>query len=200
MDADGEKIKLNFQTKKNEGFARKFFFSPARVTENYVYQKDESITLFWSRELNKTNKKILSENFLSLGNAMGVSSFTAERMDEEENLGLVLTQSGMSFSRKELIDLASADMNEVSAHLAERCQVKALECAKDGKYNKIMNNLKQILKKPWQSMRGDLGLLLINEPALIYSVVKTLKLKKDLYFKVLSEKFQSLQGFAPLEI
>jgi hypothetical protein len=45
----------------------------------------------------------------------------------------------------------------------------------------------------------ELGFLLIDEPTLIHSLVKTMGLNKKLSFKFLSENFQSLEGSATIE-
>jgi hypothetical protein len=45
-------------------------------------------------------------------------------------------------------------------------------------------------------VRVPLANLLMEEPALIYAYVKSLNLKKRVYFKFLNQKFQSLEGTA----
>jgi hypothetical protein len=45
-----------------------------------------------------------------------------------------------------------------------------------------------------------LSLVERKAPALIYSLVKVMKYKKEVYFKFLSESFQSLEGSSPILI
>ena len=63
-----------------------------------------------------------------------------------------------------------------------------------------MAKLNELIKQPWDKMRGEMGLLFVKEPAVIHSLIKTLQLKKEVYFKFLSEKFQSLEGSSSVEL
>ena len=68
------------------------------------------------------------------------------------------------------------------------------------KSNKISKLMKSWLGQNWDDVRDNLGFLLMEEPALINSYVKTIKSKKNIYFKFLNKKFQSLEGLAPIEV
>ena len=75
-----------------------------------------------------------------------------------------------------------------------------LSCAIEKRFNKIAKSLKGFTQKKWEEVRDKLGFLMIDGPALIHSYIKTIKSKKKVYFKSLNEKFQSMEGAAPIEI
>ena len=63
-----------------------------------------------------------------------------------------------------------------------------------------MEKVKDLLQRPWEDMKKQMGLLLVEQPALIYAMMKVKNAKKDVYFKFLSENFQSLEGSSPVEL
>ena len=75
-----------------------------------------------------------------------------------------------------------------------------LSCFREKRFNKIAKSLKGFTQKKWEEVRDKLGFLMIDGPALIHSYIKTIKSKKKVYFKSLNEKFQSMEGAAPIEI
>jgi hypothetical protein len=109
-------------------------------------------------------------------------------------------QMGLSFSRAEIEAIDSALLEDILVNYKSRCVALRLDCAKEKRFNKIANTLRGWLGKKWYEVRDSLGFLMMEEPALIYSYVKSMKLKKSIYFKFLNQKYQSLEGRAPIEI
>jgi hypothetical protein len=157
------------------------------------------MVVIWSSEMNKTDEKIFQKRFLSKGRIIGVKGFDRDLPDNVK-FGSVVSQIGIHISREELAAVDNIDMEEVTFHLRERCHKEKLSCRKESKLRKIIAKLNGFLKEPWAKMRGELGKLLLKEPAIIHAVVKTMNYKKEVYFKFLSEKYQSLEGSSPIEL
>ena len=168
-------------------------FRKLKNLNQYVYQTDESMVVIWTSEMNKVKNKEFEKNFFSKGRIMGVKGFN-RTIPENTSFGSVVSQIGFTFSKAEVESLKSADMNELVSHLHKRCSQERLSCWKPKVIRGMMAELKKYLAQPWTDLRSNLGRLLIKEPALVYSIVKTLKLEKEVYFKFLSEKFQSMEG------
>ena len=194
MDEDGVETELSIKGNRNKGFLR-----PLRNHVNYVYQNEKNIVIVWTSEMNKADEKAVEKNFFSKGRTMGVRGFDRE-IPEDEKFGSVVSQIGVGISQNEVHTLKFVNPEQIRELLLARCEKENLSCRKDGNLRKIMNKLKLLLAKPWDDMKGDFGLLLLKEPALIHSIVKSMKLKKDVYFKFLTEKYQSLEGSTSIEL
>lgn len=194
MNTDGVETELDFTGSRTKGI-----LTPHRVYQNFVYQTDEAMMLVWSSEMNRTGKAQLEKRFLSIGRTIGIKGFNRE-IPAKTRWGSVVSQIAVHITKKEVESVTDITMEELSYHLRAKCELENLPCKKESKIRKILNKLADLKNKPWKEMRGELGLLLIKEPAIIYAVVKTLKYKKEVYFKFLSEKFQSLEGSSAIEI
>ena len=194
LDEDGIETELDIVGRRNKGF-----LTPLRNHQDYVYQADESIVLVWSSEMNKTDAKAVENAFMSKGRILGVKGFDRE-MPEDTKFGSVVSQIGVHVSRKEAEGARKIDLEEMSYHLQTKCEFERLKCRKQKTLKKLMAKFKDLLMMEWKQMRGEMGLLLIKNPALVYAVVKTLKYKKEVYFKFLSERYQSLEGSSAIEI
>ena len=106
----------------------------------------------------------------------------------------------MSFTREELEAVNPVKLEEILDNFKSRCENMNLECAKERHFNKIAKSLRTYIGKKWEGIRDGLGFLMIDEPALIHAYIKTIKSKKSVYFKFLNEKYQSMEGEAPIEI
>lgn len=193
LNEDGVETELDFKGSKNKGY-----LTPLRNHQNFVYQTEEGMVVVWTSEMNKTDERALEKNFLSKGRIIGIKNFDRD-LPNNTKFGSVVSQIGIHVSRKEVDALKTADFELVTTYLKERCEKEKLSCRKEKNITKIVQKLKNLLTKPWKEMRGDMGLLMIKEPALIHAVVKAMKYKKEVYFKFLSERYQSMEGSSPIE-
>lgn len=194
MDFEGEHDVIDIKTGRSSGL-----FVPLRNHNRIVYQTDSGITLFWFSEMNKTNEEVLRRRFLNPGRVMGAKGFDAN-LPSGTKMGSALAQMGMSFTRQELENVTPAMLEEILGYFKNRCEVMRLECAGKRKFNKVAKSLRGWMNKSWEKVRDNLGFLMIDEPALIYSYIKAIKSNKKVYFKFLNQKYQSLEGSAPIEI
>ncbi len=194
MDFDGEEEVIDIKSRKSSGW-----LVPLRNHNRLVYQSESEITLFWFSEMNKANEDVLSRRFLIPGKIMGAKGFDSV-IPEGTKIGSTLSQMGMSFTRKELEAVTPDMLEEILSHFKTRCEEMSLECAGAKKFKKIAKDLRGYQDKKWEEVRDKLGFLMIDEPALIHSYIKTIKAKKKVYFKFLNETYQSMEGAAPIEI
>lgn len=194
MDYEEEQDVIDIRTRRSTGL-----FVPLRNHNNIVYQSDNAIILFWFSEMNKANEEVLGRKFLTPGKIMGAKGFDSV-LPEGTKLGSTLSQMGMSFTREELESISPEVLEEVLVQFKARCEQMNLDCAREKKFKKIAKTLRGYLNKKWEEVRDNLGFLMIDQPALIYSYIKTLKSKKKVYFKFMNQKFQSMEGAAPIEI
>jgi hypothetical protein len=194
LNEDGQETKLDFTGSRTKGF-----LSPLRNLQDFVYQTDDGMVVIWSSEMNKTNEDVVDQRFISRGRIIGVKGFN-RRIPDNTKFGSVVSQIGIHFSKKEMSILEEYQLQEFEEHFRSRCEMEKLSCRKEKNLKKVMVKFKELIQKPWDKMRGEMGLLFVKEPAVIHSLIKTLRLKKEVYFKFLSEKFQSLEGSSPVEI
>ena len=172
---------------------------PMRNHKRIVYQSDKGITLFWISEMNRAKIKHLKRAFIDPGKIMGARGFD-QMLPSESKIGSTMSQLGMSFDRQELEAVSPQMLEEILIHFKNRCEAMKLDCRTEHKQKKITRLLKQWTHQKWENMRDNLGFLLIEEPALIFCYLKAIKSKKTVYFKFLNQKFQSLEGMAPIDI
>jgi hypothetical protein len=194
VNEDGTEAELDVSGSQSKGI-----LAPVKSNQTFAYQTDESLIVVWASEMNKASAKAVEKFFLSKGRIIGIKGFDRELPDQEK-FGSVVTQIGFHVSRKEVEAIKKVDFNLVFGSLKDRCTKEKLSCRKESKSVKIIQNLIGMLKKPWNEMRGELGSLLIKEPALIHALFKAMGQKKEVYFKFLSGRFQSLEGSSTIEI
>jgi len=194
LDEDGVETKLDFTGSRNKGF-----LTPLRNLQDFVYQTADGLVVIWSSEMNKTDAGIVDNRFLSKGRIIGAKGFNREPPTNTK-FGSVVSQIGIHLSKKELLSIGEEKQEEIEEYFREKCEQEKLSCQKEKNVKKIMAKLQELLKRPWDKMRGELGLLFVKEPAIIYSLIQTMKFKKEVYFKFLSEKYQSLEGSSPVEV
>jgi hypothetical protein len=194
MDYEDEEDVLDMKSRRNSGF-----LLPLRNHHRLVYQTDQGIVLFWFSEMNRTDEKDLYRHFLGPGRLMGVKGFE-QNLPAETKVGSTLTQLGMSFTREELELIDDDVFEEIMNHYHNRCNEFALNCSQKKQFTKVRDTLKSFMNKKWAEVRDKLGFLMMDEPALIYAYVKTMKLKKRVYFKFLNQKYQSLEGATLIDL
>jgi hypothetical protein len=194
IDENGMNEDLDIRIKSNHGV-----LVPQRSHKKMVYQTDKNIILFWTSEMNRTHTPAIERNFLSYGRAIGISGFENE-IPDDTNFGSTVTHLGLAFTKDEVELMKDVDVNDLSFFLKQKCEEERLKCSKKKHFGEIINNFKNFVVQPWLEVRHDLGKLLSKEPALIFALVKSLKLEKKVYFKFLSEKFQSIEGTAVVEL
>lgn len=193
MNVDGEEDVIDMKIRRSSGW-----LVPLRNHNRLVYQTDSAIILFWFSEMNKADEDVLSRKFLTPGKLMGAKGFDIP-IPEGTKIGSTLAQMGMSFTREELDAVTPAKLEEILGHFKNRCEEMNLECRSNKQFNKIAKTLKSYMGQKWEVVRDNLGFLMIDEPALIHSYIKTIKSKKRVYFKFLNEKYQSMEGSSPIE-
>lgn len=194
MDFDDEEEVLDMKSQRSSGW-----FVPLRNHNRLVYQTDKSITLLWFSEMNNADDDVLARKFLTPGKMMGAKGFD-QSLPRNAKIGSTLSQLGMSFTRDELEAVTALMLEEILTNFKIRCESMELKCAKDRKFTKIAKTLREYREMKWEDVRDKLGFLMMDEPALIHSYIKTIKSTKRVYFKFLNEKYQSLEGTAPIEI
>lgn len=193
-DENGEETQLNLTSRKNGGI-----LAAIGNHSQYLYQNDESIMLYWTSEMSRPSAKILKKRFLSVGVAIGLDNFSRS-VPLDKKLGSVLTNLGVTFTKSEIEGLSSSNLEEIERNLITQCEDLNLKCRKEKTYKKIMKSLRIAAKTSWLESRKTIGSLLIKEPALIYSFIKTMNLKKKVYFRFLSGNFQSQEGLAAVPL
>ena len=149
--------------------------------------------------MNKANEEVLSQRFLTPGKIMGARGFGAA-LPPGTLIGSALSQMGVSFSREELEAITPEMLEEILVNFRARCEEMKLSCAQKKNFNKISKSLRSYMSRKWDEVKDKLGFLMIDEPALINSYIKTIGSKKKLYFKFLNEKFQSMEGSAEIVV
>ncbi len=193
MTYDDERDVMDIKETRNTGL-----LLPLKNYSRIVYQSESSMILFWFSEMNKAETKDLFKRFLTPGRIMGAKGFD-RALPEEKKLGSTQSQMGLSFSREEIESISSEKLDEILEQYKKRCSELDLDCKKDHYFNKVAKKLLNIYGRSWDELRESLGFLLIDEPALIHSFIKSLQAKKKVYFKFLNEKYQSLEGAAAIE-
>ena len=194
LNEDGEDSALDIR-----GSSTKGFLTPLRNHDQYVYQTDKHIVMVWASEMNKVTARTMEKTFFSKGRVLGIKGFNRE-IPNTTKFGSVVSQIGVNLSQDEVEEIKKMDMEEFSTNLEAKCIAESLSCLRDPVRLGLLKDFKKALTKPWSKLRGEFGLLLMKEPALFHTIVKTLKLEKEAYFKFLSEKYQSLEGSGEIEI
>lgn len=194
MNYEDESDVIDIKSRRSAGL-----FVPLRNHNKLVYQSDSAIILFWYSEMNKADESVLKRKFLTPGKVLGAKGFDSV-LPAGTKIGSTLSQMGMSFTREELENVTPNMLEEILVHFQARCEQMKLDCSRPKKFRKISKALRGYMNKQWDEVRDKLGFLMIDEPALIYSYIKTLKAKKKVYFKFLNQKYQSMEGAAPIEI
>jgi hypothetical protein len=158
-----------------------------------VWSKNDVITLFWSSEMKKTKGSTLERRFFDVGQAMGVDGFE-NKPDLNQKLGSTITQLGLGFTRDELEALNLANIDTLLGLIQNRCEELQMKCRKSKSFNKLSSQIKKVMSMPWEDKKHAIGALITKEPVIVFGIVKTLNLKKEVFFKFLSERFQSIQG------
>lgn len=183
---------LVFNSQKSKGF-----FLPFRDIHRMLYFSPRQMVLFWSGELKKVNSKLLDKRFLSIGRKIGVDGFDVE-IDPGLKMGSAMTQLGVTFNQSELALLTNSYQEVLNQNYLERCLAFGLKCQKAHVRQKVLSKLFIALSKPWIQGREDIGKLLVKNPSLINSVIKTLKLAKKGYFYLLSDTMKSTEGMGDI--
>lgn len=192
QEGDEEEV-IDLKSSRNAGVVL-----PLRNHSKIVYQNDSQISLFWFSEINRANADVIERRFLLPGRIMGAKGFHS-KLPTKHRIGSTLSYLGFSFSKKEFQSITPEIFETIITNFKERCETMNLDCAADRKIRKITKILRKWMNGKWEDFQDQLGFLLMEEPALIYSYVKTMNLKRSIYFKFLNQKFQSLEGMAPIE-
>lgn len=190
MDEGGQKYEVDYKQAQNNGI-----FTATRVHQKTVFQTEESIALIWSSQMNQVEEGALKRNFLSIGQILDAPGFEVN-FKTGTKFGTLFTQLGVDFTKEEFISMQTIDSDTLRAELRYKCEVERLSCKKEKRLNKILKKYSSLATKTWKESRDQLGLLFTEEPALLSTAIKLTGLKKKLYFKFLSEKFQSVEGMA----
>jgi hypothetical protein len=194
LDEDGEEAAVDILGSKNSGV-----LLPSRHHQRFVYQTDDGLILYWISEMDRVNQKALEKNFIKHGRSLGLKGFDTE-IPSEVKLGSVISQLTLGFSRAELISLGKIKEEGLQEDYRLRCEETELKCKSTKHRRKILAKFKDALTKPFNELHQEIGIILVKEPALVYSILRQLRLEKRVYFKFLSENYQSLEGSAPVQL
>ncbi len=194
MNFSGDEEVLDLKSKRSSGI-----FLPLRNHNKMVYQTKSALTLFWYSEMNSTNVDVFNRKFLLPGKLMGARGFNSE-LPEWKKMGSTLSQIGLSFTRKEIESVTPEQLEEILAHFRVRCEEMKQPCAGNKVFNKLAQQLRGYLNLEWDQVKDKIGFVMLDEPSLIYAFVKSMKSPKSVYFKFLNQKYQSMEGVAPIEI
>ena len=121
------------------------------------------------------------------------------KIPENERIGSTVAQMGLTLNRSEIEKVNPAILDEIVLEFAQRCEEFKLKCRKQKVKEKVKQQLTDLMGKKWKEYRDKLGFLLIKEPALVHAYLKVLNSRNKLYFKFLNQKYQSLEGAAPIQ-
>ncbi len=168
-----------------------------RFHQDFVYQTAEGMVLVWASEMKGAIGEDVERRFLGRARILKVRGFN-RTLERTAPFGTVVTQLGIQLTKRELDGLDEQNLDEVTEHLRERCETEWLACDAEPQLRRIVDDFRAQLEKPWAQKRVELGKLFLKEPGLLSAVIKTLGLRKQVYFKFLSETYQSLEGTSPV--
>ncbi len=187
LQEDEKEAQLDFKSNRTTGF-----FTPIRNHRDLILQTDEDVIFVWSSEMTKTKTDIFKQRFLNLGRILGLSGFDRE-IPGEESLGTVVTQMIVQLKKEEITSPLTRPI-EFEKNLRSRCAEMELPCQSEKQLKKLLQKLSHLMERPWEEVKDDWGLFFMGEPVLIYAAVKTMEVRKEVYFKFLSDRFQSIEG------
>lgn len=185
---------LDVKTKRNSGI-----LIPMRNHNRLVYQTDRDMTIFWYSEMQKADISVVDKHFIRPGRLMGVKGFDTDLLPPGTMIGATMSQIGMTFTREEIDAVDAPLLEQILVNFKQRCEELSLSCARKNKFKKIKKKLTAFLTQKWEVYRDNLGFIMVDEPALVNAYLKTINAKKKIYFKFLNQKYQSLEGTAPIE-
>lgn len=194
MDEGDFSYDIDYKLAQNNGI-----LTPTRVHQKLVFQTEESIALIWSSQMQQTHEIALNKNFLSIGKTLGVESFNMG-FSKNFSFGTLYTQLALDFSKEDYLGIQKIDKVLLKEALKIKCERENLPCRKEVRVKKIIKKFSKLIAGSWADNKDKVGLLLMEEPALISTILSHLKLEKELYFKFLSEKFQSVEGKASIPL
>ncbi len=192
LGENGQQTQINYQNSRTRGV-----LANHRFHQDFVYQSAEGIVLIWTSEMKGAIGQDVERRFLGRARILKVRGFQ-RTLDRRAPFGTVVTKLGIQLTKRELERLDERNLDEVVESLRERCETEWLPCDAEPRLRTIVEEFRTQLDRPWAQKRSELGKLFLKEPALLYAVVKTLGLRKQVYFKFLSENYQSLEGTAPI--
>jgi hypothetical protein len=194
MDDNGTEVELDIRVVKNRGL-----LLPLRVHQKFVYNINNRIFLFWFSEMKRVKRKVFERTFLKTGRSLGLAGFSND-IPENAHFGEFIGQISLSFGKDQIDDMKSLDSKNIDQDYKKRCVELSLSCAKNKYRKRMIARFLKSLTSSIDEISQDLGIVLVNEPALTYSLIKNLKLEKRAFFKFLSSQYQSLQGAPIIEI
>ncbi len=191
---NGQETRINYRNSRTRGM-----LTNHRFHQDFVYQTAEGMVLLWASEMKGANGEDVDRKFLGRGRILKVRGFQ-RTLERRAPFGTVVTQLGIQFTKREIEGVDERNLDEVIENLRERCETEWLACDAEPRLRSIVEEFRAQFDRPWAQKRSELGKLFLREPALLYAVVKTLRLRKQVYFKFLSENYQSLEGTAPISL
>jgi hypothetical protein len=189
---NGRDARVDYNNSRTRGVLAKH-----RFHQDFAYQSENTLVLIWASEMTGAIGEDVERRFLGRARILKVRGFD-RTLDRRAPFGTVVTQLGIQLAKRELDGLNEGNLDEVINNLRERCETEWLACDAEPRLRSIVEEFRVQLDKPWPQRRRELGKLFLKEPALLSAVVKTLGLQKQVYFKFLSENYQSLEGTASI--
>lgn len=187
INTDGQDSDMSIKTRFNKGI-----FATQGEHDRLVYRTEDLVLLLWNSQMKKAHHNVMEKYFFRFGRSIGIQGFGESF--PRGLYGSVQTQIGLAFSREEIESFRALDVASINNELRLRCEALKLNCRRLSKRQSMLKNLTKAMKAPWNEMSFELGKLLMKHPALIQSVLKISKLKKEVYIKFLNDNYQSTEG------
>ncbi len=189
---NGQQATVDYSNSRTRGM-----LANHRFHQDFVYHTENSLVLIWASEMTGARGEDVERRFLGRARALKIQGFD-RTLERRAPFGTVITQLAIQLRKPELEQLEERNLGTVIEHLRERCETEWLPCDAEPQLRRIVEEYRTELSKPWAQKRGGLGRLFLKHPALLSAVLSTLGLRKQAYFKFLSEKYQSIEGMAGL--
>jgi hypothetical protein len=189
LHEDEKEAQLDFKSHRTTGF-----FTPLRNHRDLILHTGEDVIFVWTSEMTKTKAEIFKQRFLNPGRILGLRGFERE-IPEEDSLGTVVSQMIVHLKKEELTSPLIRPV-DFEKNLRSRCAEMELPCQSEKHLRKLLQKLSRLMERPWAEVKDDWGLFFMENPVLIYASVKTMEVRKEVYFKFLSDRFQSMEGIS----
>lgn len=187
---ESKDLNVDIFSNKNSGL-----LTPLRVQQKFVYERDGRLLFYWLTEMKKVSTRSFEKHFLRIGRALKIKGFNQEP-PHGTKFGSVIGHLSLNLEKSDIETISESEIPAIEETLKAHCEGAILSCRWLWKRKLLMNSFLSALRSHPQERTRELGKVLVKEPALIYSIIKTYGLKKKAYFRFLSEKYQSLEGAA----
>jgi hypothetical protein len=171
----------------------------ASLQQRFVYHNSDSILLMWTTDMSKSNPERLRRHFFGPAKAVGFTGFDLV-LDDKRNYGTIIGEVGVVITKEDVDHFSTLDHDVVRTGLKARCLELKDKCAREKHLSGIMKRYTKAMSKAWELRKKSLGIIMVKEPALLYTLLKGSRTVKEAYFKFFSDRYQSLEGLTELDL